>query len=53
MEIFDENGNLKPAKEVEQIKFYEALQRNPDIVDRIAESSSLYQTKEEKQGELK
>ena len=36
MEIFDENGKLKPKHEIEQTMFFEALSRNPTLVDMIA-----------------
>jgi len=38
LSIFDENGKLRPAREVEQIQFLRFLDENPRIVDWLADA---------------
>ena len=39
LSIFDENGKLRPAREVEQIQFLRFLDENPRIIDWLANSN--------------
>jgi hypothetical protein len=35
--ILNQDGSLRSAKEIEQILFFESLQKNPELVDRLVD----------------
>jgi hypothetical protein len=40
LSIFNEDGSLKSAEEITQIQFLQTLQKNPHLVDAIANNAS-------------